>query len=225
MKRRLFVYAGLLIGSWALPSFADIYVWTDENGVKNFTNYSPPDKASIFMIEPKIASISAPVEQRSDLERLREAEKKIDDLNEEVTELKQQQEKPQPSTEASPPPDGTNPPEEEDVSAYDPYKTSDGYDRSRYEGYSYGRYYKRYGYGGYGHRRHSRKHRYGYYYPKKYKYRHYKKNHRHYKPYRNRKHQQHYGKHRVVLRRHGHSIKHHRNGRHAGFRMGFRHRR
>ena len=28
---------------------ADIYFWTDENGVKNFTNHSPPENAEVFM--------------------------------------------------------------------------------------------------------------------------------------------------------------------------------
>jgi hypothetical protein len=32
---------------------ADIYFWTDENGVKNFTNYSPPEKAEVFMETPE----------------------------------------------------------------------------------------------------------------------------------------------------------------------------
>ena len=26
----------------AVPLFADIYEWTDENGVKHYTNYAPP---------------------------------------------------------------------------------------------------------------------------------------------------------------------------------------
>jgi hypothetical protein len=225
MKHWLCVYAGLLIGCWALPSSADIYVWTDRNGVKHFTNYSPPDKASIFMMEPKIASISASVEKRSDSERLQEAEKKIDDLNEEVTALKQQLEKQRQSKDESKPPDDSEPSEGEGVTEYDPYHTSDGYERYRYNGFSYGRTYKRYGYSGYRHRGHYKKHHYGYYYPKKYKYRHHKKHHRHYKSHPYLKYRQHHGKHRIVLRRHGHSIKHHRSGRHAGFRMGVRHRR
>jgi hypothetical protein len=224
MNSRLFVYAGILIGFLALPAFADIYVWTDANGVKHFTNFSPPGKASIFMVEPKLASISTPVDQQTDSERLREAEKKIDDLNEEFTELKQQLEEQQPSKDTPAAPDGSDPPEDEGVTEYDPDNTSDGYDRPRYEGYSYARYYKRYGTGGYRHRRHSNKHHYGYDYSQKYKYGYHKKHDRHYKSQRYPKHRRHY-KHRIAFKRRGQSIKHRRSGRHAGFRMGYRHRR
>jgi len=224
MKTRLLVFSGILIGFSTLPAFADIYVWTDGDGVKHFTNFAPPDKASIFIIEPTLASISAPVEQQNDSERLREAEKKIDDLNAEVTELKQQLEKQQTSKDTYDAQDGSDPPDDAGVTEHEPYNTSDRYDRSRYEGYSYVRTYIRSGTSGSRYRRHFTRHHYGYYYPRKDKYRYYKKLHRHYKSHRFPKHHRHY-KHRIVFRRHGHPIKHHRSGRHTGFRMGYRHRR
>ena len=33
---------------------ADIYTWTDENGVRVFTNYSPPENATLFLETPEI---------------------------------------------------------------------------------------------------------------------------------------------------------------------------
>jgi hypothetical protein len=44
---------------WVLPSYADVYSWTDENGVKNFGN-QPPENATnvklIFKEKPHDAS-------------------------------------------------------------------------------------------------------------------------------------------------------------------------
>jgi hypothetical protein len=38
---------------------ADIYVWVDENGVKNFTNFSPPEGAVIFIKDSGISKKTA----------------------------------------------------------------------------------------------------------------------------------------------------------------------
>jgi len=46
LKIFLFIAAGCLMAG---SLYADIYAWTDENGVKHFTNYAPPDDATILM--------------------------------------------------------------------------------------------------------------------------------------------------------------------------------
>ena len=33
----------------ATSSFADIYEWTDENGVKHYSNYAPASKSRVLM--------------------------------------------------------------------------------------------------------------------------------------------------------------------------------
>lgn len=45
---KLFVFI-LAIGVIASTSFADIYEWTDENGVKHYSNYAPPVKSRVLM--------------------------------------------------------------------------------------------------------------------------------------------------------------------------------
>ena len=45
-KIYIFILVQLFIAS---SLFADIYEWTDENGVKHFTNYAPPDNAKLMM--------------------------------------------------------------------------------------------------------------------------------------------------------------------------------
>ena len=46
LKLLIFIAAGILIAG---SLQADIYEWTDENGVKHFTNYAPPDDATLLI--------------------------------------------------------------------------------------------------------------------------------------------------------------------------------
>jgi hypothetical protein len=57
MKRfKLTMLAALWLAAFAaLEADADIYSWTDENGVRYFTNYAPPKQAKIIMRTPEIA--------------------------------------------------------------------------------------------------------------------------------------------------------------------------
>ena len=66
LKIVLLIAAGVLITG---SLHADIYEWTDENGVKHFTNYSPPDDATILMKSEEL-----PYDEAADRARL-EAEK------------------------------------------------------------------------------------------------------------------------------------------------------
>ena len=77
---------------------ADIYYWTDENGVKNFTNYSPPGKAEVFMETSEADEDTALNEADTDRigdrdralesEQLQAAAEEIEVLREQVSELK-----------------------------------------------------------------------------------------------------------------------------------------
>ena len=77
---------------------ADIYFWTDENGVKNFTNYSPPEKAEVFMKTPEAGEETSLLEAETDRpgdadralesEQLQAATEEIEALREQVGELK-----------------------------------------------------------------------------------------------------------------------------------------
>ncbi|MGD8257532.1 MAG: DUF4124 domain-containing protein [Desulfobacterales bacterium] len=65
---------------------ADIYEWNDENGVRYFTNYAPPDDAKIIMKTKEVpydeaadrARREAEERQRTELERLELAEREAD---------------------------------------------------------------------------------------------------------------------------------------------------
>jgi len=39
----------LAVCLWGQAAYADIYVWTDENGITNFTDQTPPPEAEIFL--------------------------------------------------------------------------------------------------------------------------------------------------------------------------------
>jgi len=49
---------------------ADIYVWTDANGVKNFTNTAPPEQAVVFMETSEIEAGSLAVETFAEIARI-----------------------------------------------------------------------------------------------------------------------------------------------------------
>jgi hypothetical protein len=62
LKILLLVAAGCIIAGSAQ---ADIYEWTDANGVKHFTNYAPPDDATILMKTEEV-----PYDEAADLARM-----------------------------------------------------------------------------------------------------------------------------------------------------------
>jgi len=83
---------------------ADVYVWEDENGVMNFTNYLPPPGASVFIKDmerpiEKAAAPSAPemgkieekvIHEQEGLERkLEETSQKLEQVTEETQSLVQ----------------------------------------------------------------------------------------------------------------------------------------
>ena len=83
LKIFLLITIGCLIAG---PLYADIYEWTDENGVKHFTNYTPPDNATILIKSEELpydeaadrARIEAEKQQRFELARLEIAEREAE---------------------------------------------------------------------------------------------------------------------------------------------------
>jgi hypothetical protein len=55
----------LIVSGFPQPSRADIYVWTDESGVKHFTNYAPPPQAEVLMKTREV-----PYDEAKDRERM-----------------------------------------------------------------------------------------------------------------------------------------------------------
>ena len=68
LKTVVYVTLGCFL---AWPLFADIYEWTDENGVKHYTNYAPPPEAKILMKTEEV-----PYDEAADRARM-EAEREV----------------------------------------------------------------------------------------------------------------------------------------------------
>ena len=62
LKIFLFITVYFFIAS---ATFADIYEWTDADGVKHFTNYAPPDHAKLIM-----KTEAVPYDEAADIERM-----------------------------------------------------------------------------------------------------------------------------------------------------------
>ena len=83
LKIMVFILLSCIV---ATSSFADIYEWTDENGVKHFTNYAPPDDATILMKSEEVpydeaadrARIEADRQYQLELAKLEIAEKEAE---------------------------------------------------------------------------------------------------------------------------------------------------
>jgi hypothetical protein len=80
--KRLNIWALILAlfglgGLAASTAGADIYAWTDENGVKNFTNQAPPKQATLFMKTPEIPYDEEADHQRREVDRLAVARQEL----------------------------------------------------------------------------------------------------------------------------------------------------
>ena len=68
-----FGLAGLAVSA----ASADIYAWTDENGVKYFTNQAPPKQATLFMKTPEIPHDEEADNQRREMDRMAVARQEL----------------------------------------------------------------------------------------------------------------------------------------------------
>ena len=66
-------------GFAALTARADIYSWTDENGVNHFTNYAPPKHAKLLIKTPEISYDEEADNQRQEADRLEVARQELAD--------------------------------------------------------------------------------------------------------------------------------------------------
>jgi hypothetical protein len=73
MTLAAFWFAGAVVST----AGADIYAWTDENGVKHFTNNAPPKQATLFMKTPEIPHDEEADKQRSEMDRLAVARQEL----------------------------------------------------------------------------------------------------------------------------------------------------
>jgi hypothetical protein len=69
----VFWFAGLAVSA----AGADIYAWTDENGVKHFTNQAPPKQATLFMKTREIPHDEEADNQRREMDRLAIAKQEL----------------------------------------------------------------------------------------------------------------------------------------------------
>jgi hypothetical protein len=82
MKILIFLYFLIGILLWVPASNADIYSWTDENGVKSFGNEPPENAANLKLIFKEAPHDAAADQQRTDTEN-RELTEVIKELEEE----------------------------------------------------------------------------------------------------------------------------------------------
>lgn len=73
----LILMAAGACGLAASTARADIYSWTDENGVRHFTNYAPPKQAKLLMKTSEIPYDEEADNQRLETERLEDARQEL----------------------------------------------------------------------------------------------------------------------------------------------------
>jgi hypothetical protein len=124
---------------------ADIFVWTDENGVRNFTNFSPPEKAELFIKTPETLRDTAEDQKRAEsesMQKVQEAEKKVALLREELDEVKKRLAESKNETQADA--------ERERFEQSEPSVSTEDYLSDAYRHRSYAAYGYNYPYAGYG---------------------------------------------------------------------------
>ena len=80
--KRLNITILVLMAVWvygfvALTARADIYSWTDKNGVNHFTNYAPPKQAKLLIKTPEIPYDEEADNQRRETDRLEVARQEL----------------------------------------------------------------------------------------------------------------------------------------------------
>ncbi len=88
LKLFLCITVGCFVGS---SLYADIYKWTDEDGVKHFTNYAPPPEASIMMKTEELPYDEAADHARLEAEREEQLERTRLELAERTAELERRE--------------------------------------------------------------------------------------------------------------------------------------
>ena len=161
--------AGLAVST----ASADIYAWTDENGVKYFTNQAPPKQATLFMKTPEIPHDEEADNQRREMDRMAVARQEL--AEREAFLLEQQQAAERRIAAANARADAAL--READQILQDAQAASEDANYGYSNSYGYGYYYPYYGYGSRYHYKGYKRHHAGRY-PQK---RHYQHKINHYK--------------------------------------------
>ena len=176
--KRLNITILVLMAVWvygfvALTARADIYSWTDENGVNHFTNYAPPKQARLLIKTPEIPYDKEADIQRQETDRLKVARQEL--AEREAYLLQQQQEAERRIAEANARADAALQEADQILQDAEAAAEDANYDRNGSYVNGYGYYYNGY-YRKYGHYykkrqykyRHGRHYKYGYRYGHKY---------------------------------------------------------
>ena len=134
-----FGFAGFAVST----ANGDIYAWTDENGVKYFTNFTPPKQATLFMKTPEIPYDEEADNQRRKMDRLEVARQEL--AEREAFLMEQQQAAERRIAAANARADAAL--KEADQILQDTYAASEDANYDRSSSYGYGYYYPYYGYG------------------------------------------------------------------------------
>ena len=195
LKILMFIATGCLIAG---PLHADIYEWTDENGVKHFTNYAPPEDAKILMKTEELPYDEAADQARMEDERQYLLELAKLELAEKEAELARRE------AEADEKAAEAERYAQETMQAADQYRNDARYDRWYYRSGGYYGYYRPPYRHHYKHKYRTKSH-YGYS-KKKYGYKYYRKKHAYGYKYRHKKHaypHKYRSKHSLRSRSHG----------------------
>ncbi len=93
MKRFAIIPLILFISLWAAMLNADIYTWTDENGVRHFTNNAPPKQAKLMIKAAEFATDDKAVQEQIEAKRLERQQLELQEIAEKQTliSMKQQE--------------------------------------------------------------------------------------------------------------------------------------
>ena len=145
---------------------ADIYSWTDENGVSHFTNYAPPKQARLIMKTPEIPHDQVADIQRQETDRMEVARQEL--AEREAFLLQQQQEAERRIALANARADAALQEAQQVLQEAEAASQDAGYERNGSYVYGYGYYpYYRHGYyPKYGHPYKKKYYRYGHWHQK-----------------------------------------------------------
>lgn len=85
MKRFVIIPLILFISFWATVLNADIYTWTDENGVQHYTNIEPPKQAKLMIKSAQFATDEKAAQERIDAVRLERKQLELQEVAEKQT--------------------------------------------------------------------------------------------------------------------------------------------
>ena len=85
MKRFSIIPLILFISLWAAMLNADIYTWTDENGVRHFTNNNPPKQAKLMIKAAEYATDEKAVQEQIEAKRLERQQLELQEIAEKQT--------------------------------------------------------------------------------------------------------------------------------------------